>query len=131
MLQSDTSTATILVVDDDKTITSLIRTILEKDGHTVIVANRGEDGLRLAKEKKPDLVIVDIGMPDIDGYQVSSTLKSEAELRDIPILFLSGRDPGEDRGRSFASGGLTYIRKPFSNQQIRDMVRLTLQSLAS
>lgn len=122
--------AKILVIDDDTAITDLIKIVLEKDGFTVIEAHSGTEGIDLAAKEKPDLIIMDITMPDMDGYAATEKLKSDDNLKDIPVIFLSGRSPSEDGGRSFAKGGLTFMRKPFSNQQIRDLVILTLQAIA-
>ena len=123
-------TGTILVIDDDTAITDLIKTVLEKDGFTVLEAHSGMEGIEIAAKKKPDLIIMDITMPDMDGYAATEKLKSDDKLKNIPVIFLSGRSPSEDGGRSFAKGGLTFMRKPFSNQQIRDLVILTLQAIA-
>ena len=124
------TTGKILVIDDDTAITDLIKTVLEKDGFTVLEANSGTEGIDMAAKEKPDLIIMDITMPDMDGYAATEKLKGDDDLKDIPVIFSSGRSPSEDGGRSFAKGGLTFMRKPFTNQQIRDLVILTLQALA-
>ncbi|UCD62603.1 MAG: response regulator [Candidatus Zixiibacteriota bacterium] len=118
---------TILVIDDDIPMTDLIREILIIDGHRVCIANDGLTGIRLAGEVQPDLILMDITMPVIDGYRTTEQLKKLPGLKDIPVVFLTGRSAADDAGRAFACGGASYLLKPFTNQQIRDLVRLTLE----
>ncbi|MBK7143274.1 MAG: response regulator [bacterium] len=117
----------ILVVDDDPAISGLISAILGKDGYSVIVANCGSDGVRKAGEEHPKLVLMDITMPDMDGYEATRLIKSAPDMKDIPVIFLTGRSASEDGGRAFTSGGLTFMRKPFTAQQLRDLVSLAVQ----
>lgn len=119
----------VLVIDDDLTITDLVKTVLSRDGYQVFVANCGEQGITLAGEVAPNLILMDITMPDIDGYEATKQLKSNPKLQRIPVIFLTGKSASEDGGRAFASGGLTYVRKPFTNQQLKDLVALAMQSL--
>ncbi|MCB2231342.1 response regulator [bacterium] len=121
--------ASILVIDDDPMITRLVTTVLESDGHRLLAAHNGADGLAKAKESRPDLIFVDISMPDMTGYEVTRTLKEDDELRNTPVIYLTGKPPAEDAGRSFSTGGLAFIRKPFSPRQLKDLVRVTLLSV--
>lgn len=123
-------TATILVIDDDPMITRLVATVLGSDGHSIHSANGGAAGLALAREIRPDLIFVDIAMPDMTGYEVTRKLKEDKKLRDTPVIYLTGRPPSEDGGRAFSTGGLAFIRKPFSPRQLKDLVRVTLLSVA-
>lgn len=128
-MSDTTGKATILVVDDEPAISGLIETILSKDGYDVAVASTGLEGISLAAKLRPDLILMDITMPDIDGYEATRQIKADPYLKDIPVIFLTGRSATEDGGRAFATGGLTYVRKPFNNQQLRDLVNLAVQSL--
>ncbi|HVP06525.1 MAG TPA: response regulator [Candidatus Acidoferrum sp.] len=128
-IQTSKKAITILVVDDEDAITGLMSAILTKEGYTVHIAGNGVDGVASASQCKPDIIFMDITMPDMDGYQATSQIKQNPALKDIPIIFLSGKSASEDGGRSFATGGLTYMRKPFTSQQLRDMVTLTLMSI--
>jgi CheY-like chemotaxis protein len=121
--------ATILVVDDEEAITGLISAILTKDGYSVQIACNGVDGLRAAHACRPDLIFMDITMPDMDGYEATQRLKADQSLKEIPVIFLTGKSASEDGGRAFATGGLTYMRKPFTAQQLRDIVSLAVQSI--
>lgn len=118
----------VLVVDDEEIITSLVSTILTKAGYEVYTCNTGEEALKLASEKGPDLILMDIKMPGLSGYEVTSTLKKDQALANIPVVFLTGKTPDEDAGQSFKSGGATLLRKPIDSQQLKDVVQLCLES---
>ncbi len=107
----------------------LLLTILSVDGHTVHMATNGPEGIEKAKAEKPDLIITDILMPEMDGYEVAARIKAIPEFYDTPIIFLTGKEAAEDGGRSFAVGGAAYLPKPFKDRQIRDVVNLALQSV--
>ncbi len=127
--KSGVGTATVMVVDDDESVRGLVKSILERDGLLVLTADNGESALELADKNHPKLVLMDITMPGMDGYEVTQKMKALPGLSDLPVIFLTGRSAEEDAGRSFAHGGLTYVRKPFSASQLSDLVSLTLQSL--
>ncbi len=119
----------VLVIDDDLTITDLIKTVLGRDGYQVYVANSGHQGIALARQVGPNLILMDIMMPDLDGYEATKQLKADPRLHAVPVIFLTGRSPSEDGGRAFATGGLAYMRKPFTNVQLKDLVGLAMQSI--
>jgi CheY-like chemotaxis protein len=126
---SDDAPGIVLVIDDDAMMTDLIKEILIDDGHDVHIANDGHTGVRMAGEVKPDLVLMDITMPGLDGYEATKLIKQVPELREIPIVFLTGRTNLEDSNRAFAHGGVSYVRKPFTCQQIKDLVKLALAAV--
>ena len=119
----------ILVIDDDSTITGLINTILNKEGYNVCIANDGINGVQMAEEIKPDLILMDITMPGLDGYEATEKIKHNPILRDIPVIFLTGKSASEDAGKAFAKGGITFMRKPFSAQQLKDLIHLAMESV--
>lgn len=123
------SNGKVMIIDDDPVITGLIEAVLKRDGYDVYMANSGGEGLAMAREVKPNLILMDITMPDMDGYEATKQLKADPALMSIPVIFLTGKSASEDGGRAFATGGLTYMRKPFSNQQLRDLVMLAMQSI--
>jgi len=116
----------ILVVDDDPNITEVIEEFLSFEGYDVSVENFASKAVDKANEVLPDLILLDIMMPEIDGYEVCSALKINPKTSGVPILFLSGRDSKEDDGRSFGVGGDLYIKKPFSNDRLSQMVKMVL-----
>jgi len=127
--ETDRRKATILVVDDEKPIADLIQKILAQEGHLAHTANTGDEAVRKAGELKPNLIIMDITMPGMDGYEATERIKASEDLKNVPVIFLTGKSAQEDGGRAFARGGAAYVRKPFSSVQIRDLVNLTLQSV--
>lgn len=119
---------TILVIEDDTMIQDLIERALSSEGYVIIGFPSGEEALVATTQATPDLVILDIGLPGIDGYETGKRLKALQSLRDVPLVFLSGRSRAEDNGRSFASGGDLFLRKPFALDQLRGIVGAALSS---
>lgn len=122
-------TGLILVIDDDEAITSVVSTVLSTDGHRVLIASDGNTGLKLAEKEPPDLILMDIRLPKMDGYEVTRKFKEHTHLQSVPVIFLTSQNASEDGGRAFGVGGTSYVRKPFSNQQLKDLVTLALQSV--
>jgi len=96
----------------------------------VIVENSSVLGVEKAKTNRPDLIILDIMMPVMDGYEVCSNIKRDMELSNIPILLLTGKDAREDGGRSFKCGADLFIKKPFSCERLLQMVKMVLVSVS-
>lgn len=124
------SRSLILVVDDEPVMVRLLEDVLSQDGHTVISASSGDEALHLVKKMTPDLILMDIIMPEMDGYEATSRIKLRPDLQNTPVIFLTGRPADEDGGRSFAVGGTAFLCKPFKDHQIRDVVNLALRSAA-
>jgi adenylate cyclase len=119
----------VLLVDDTPASIQVIRNIL-KDSYTTRIATNGAKALDLAKElPQPDLILLDVMMPDMDGYEVCSRLKLDPSTRDIPIIFLTGKTEAEDETKGFKLGAVDYIHKPFSPAvvQARVQTHLTLR----
>ena len=103
---------TVLIVDDEPTNLRILRETLVSD-HTVLIANNGNDGLNIAASKNPDLILLDIIMPEMDGYEVCKSLKSEPNTKTTPIIFISAKDEVHDVTKGFLLGAVDYITKPF------------------
>lgn len=116
--------ATILVVDDDPKITALLRRALTFEGYAVQVANDGLEGLKLAWSNPPDLVILDLMMPALDGMEVCRRLRAES---DLPILMLTARDEVNDRVQGLDAGADDYLIKPFALEELLARVRALLR----
>jgi DNA-binding response OmpR family regulator len=121
--------AKILVIDDEPEITDIIETFLETAGYEVKSENSSEIGIEKAKTFMPDLVLLDIMMPSLDGYEICSELKKCEETKNIPVVFLTGKDARSDEGKSFKVGGVLYIKKPFSCERLLDIVKVVMQSV--
>ena len=108
----------ILIVDDEQDIVESLKFVLEASDFTCYCAYNGEDGLRLAKEIVPDLIILDVMMPKINGYKISRLLKYDNKYKDIPIIMVTARSQLEDKMIGEETGVNEYITKPFELDQI-------------
>ena len=102
----------ILVIDDNRTLVLTAKGVLQKSGYDVITALHGMEGLRKAKQEKPDVIVLDIVMPEMNGYVVGKELKQDPETADIPIIFLSARG-NTDEKKGPTANGLKEIEKAF------------------
>ena len=115
--------ATILVVDDAPENLAVLNAVL-KDHYRIKVATSGERALALAAgSEQPDLILLDVMMPGMDGYEVCSRLKSDPRTRSIPVLFVSARDEEEDEAKGLALGAIDYIIKPIRPSIVQARVR--------
>lgn len=119
------TTPTILVVDDSPTITTLFTQLLADTG-TVIVANNGADGLRLARSEMPDLILLDVSMPGQDGFDVISELKTDPNVRHIPVMFITGEVLPEIESHCLEAGAADYIAKPVTPRVLKARSRTHL-----
>jgi CheY-like chemotaxis protein len=116
----------VLIVDDDPVILRLLQINFRLEGYEVDTATRGEEALERARSDRPDVVVLDVMMPGIDGWEVCRRLKETPEARNIPIIFLSARAQDEDRERSYALGVDEYVTKPFDPSHLAEIVRRLL-----
>ncbi len=124
-------TGTILLVEDNPYSVKLVLTVLEKGGYLVRVAEDGESALTHIRDDPPELVLLDIHMPGIDGYQVCAELKSDSRLADIPVIFLSGLEETHDKVKGFSAGGADYVVKPFQPEELLARVAVHLELFRS
>ena len=108
----------ILIVDDEPNILLSLDFLMKKNGHSVFLARNGEEALASIEQNMPDLIILDIMMPDIDGYEVCKQIKANASLEHTKIIFLSAKSRQEDIDKGLAMGADQYVTKPFSTKQI-------------
>lgn len=106
------SESVILCIDDDRDVLNLLEKILTAAGYSVVTAENGNQGLREARNRQPDLILLDVMMPDVDGYAVCSQLQASPETVYIPVIFLTALDGEVDRAKSFAVGAVDHIAKP-------------------
>ncbi len=118
----------ILIVDDEQDIVETLQFMLEAEGYDCSVAFDGESGLSLAKELKPDLIILDVMMPKINGYKISRLLKYDNKYKDIPIIMITARSQDEDKMIGEETGVNEYITKPFEIDFVVSRVKSYLGS---
>ena len=114
----------ILVVDDDQTITVLLKKYLEKNGYEAMVINEASEGLELAMTRKPDLIILDVMMPIINGFNFCRLLKAEEDSKDIPIIFLTSRNKLKDIEIGLEMGAEAYLIKPLNIEELLKTIRV-------
>jgi two-component system, OmpR family, phosphate regulon response regulator PhoB len=119
--------AQILVVEDEPDIHQVLDYNLRLAGHDVVVATRGQEGLRLARERKPDLVLLDLMLPDISGTEVCRALKDDPATRGMPIMMVTARGEEIDRVVGFELGADDYVTKPFSVRELVLRIRAVLR----
>jgi two-component system alkaline phosphatase synthesis response regulator PhoP len=116
----------ILVVDDEKDLTALVSLHMKMAGFEVLTASNGEKALDLSREEKPDLIILDLMLPKIDGWQVCERLRQDIATQDIPVIMLTARAETEDKLKGFEAGADDYVTKPFSPRELVARVKRVL-----
>ena len=124
-------TQTILVVDDSKPVSEYVQVVLEERGYKTITANNGSQAMVMAVEYRPDLILLDIMMPDVDGYTICSQLKADRKTRDIPVIFLSALNSQFDKIKAFKCGAVDFVTKPIQVEELTARVKshLTISRL--
>lgn len=109
---------TILIVDDIPKNIQMAMNILKSEGYKMLYAQGGKQAFEIIQHNDIDLIFLDIMMPEMNGFEVCESLKKEKEYKDIPVVFLSGKDSNEDIEKSYEVGGIDYIVKPFINIEL-------------
>ena len=118
--------AQVLVADDDDDLLDIVGWRLERSGYDVLCAHDGEEALRLALDRRPQIAILDVMMPRLDGYEVTRRLRGHDETRAMPVILLTARAQEADIARGFQAGADDYVRKPFSPQELGARVHAIL-----
>lgn len=119
--------AKILAVDDEKHIVRLVQINLQKEGYDVITASNGKEALERIAAEKPDLVIMDVMMPQMDGFEALKTLKSQPETVNLPVIMLTAKAQDADVFEGWKSGADLYLTKPFNPSELMSFVKRILQ----
>ncbi|MCS6905630.1 MAG: response regulator [Bacteroidia bacterium] len=121
----------ILIVDDNPTNLQVLRAALHSEGYQVLAANTGERALQIAQNGQPHLILLDINMPGINGFEVCKELKNNPTTQNIPVIFISALDDAQSKVQGFEMGGVDYVTKPFNKEEVFARVRthLTLSNL--
>jgi DNA-binding response OmpR family regulator len=126
MASPDEDKPLVLVAEDDEDILELISLILERSGYAVMRAADGEEALGLARSERPVLVMLDVMMPRLDGYEVTRRLRQDEATAGIPILLVTARVQDGDVQRGFEAGADDYLRKPFSPEELESRLQAIL-----
>ena len=118
----------VLIVDDEN-MNMFALTHMLRPEYTVYAAKNGQSAIRIAKKQLPDVILLDILMPDMDGYEVLSLLKSDEETRKIPVIFVTGLINPEDEKKGLEMGAADYISKPFDAENVRMKVQNQIEKL--
>ncbi len=121
------SSHVVLVVDDSLANIVMLSDYLEDSGFIVVTANNGEDALQKASQRPPDLVLLDVVMPGLDGFETCRRLKSQQTLQDVPVIFMTALSSTEDKVTGFQAGAVDYVTKPFRQEEILARVNTHLQ----
>lgn len=113
----------VLVVDDSDTELSNIKSIISKTGCIVLSASSGLEAVEIAKRERPDMIFMDIIMPDMDGYEATRKLSNDSATRDIPIVFVSSKNQKADKLWAQMQGGKGYVTKPYTPEKIIDQLK--------
>ncbi|MDM7830598.1 response regulator transcription factor [Cellulomonas edaphi] len=116
----------ILAADDDEDILEMVAFRLERSGYAVVRAHDGAEALAAARETLPDLIVLDVMMPKMDGYEVTRALRADESTSRIPVILLTARVQDSDVQKGFDAGADDYVRKPFSPQELRSRVQAIL-----
>ncbi len=120
--------AQVLIVDDSPTEIHVLTTILEKNGHSVDTANSGEEGVEKAKATKPDLILMDVVMPGMNGFQATRQLTKDSETASIPVIIVTTKDQETDRVWGLRQGAKDYVTKPVEEAELVEKINASLAS---
>lgn len=126
-MRSNDTEGLVLVVDDQPRNLGVLKTALTRDGYEVEVASDGSTALRWLSERRPDLILLDVMMPDMNGFELCGRIKEDSNLQDIPVIFISGDDHQGSIRKGFKVGGVDYVTKPFNKEELLARVRTHVQ----
>lgn len=118
----------VLIVDDDLQTLELVGLMLEREGHTIIAQRTGLKAIKAAQEYLPDIILLDIMMPGIDGYDVLKKLKQDPKTSDIPVIIFSARSQSEEQIKFMDAGAIDYVSKPAKTGELVHAVEVTLSA---
>jgi DNA-binding response OmpR family regulator len=116
----------ILLVDDHRTVLRLLEAILKLKGYELLYAENGQQGMAMARQEQPDLILLDVMMPEIDGFKVCQYLKGQAQTAHIPVVFLTARGAADDRAAGRRAGAQGFLTKPFLAREVLELIERLL-----
>ena len=130
-MAQEPSTVTILAVDDDVNARKLITLLLEREGYRVITAAHGEEALILAKVQRPQVILLDIMMPKMNGYDALKRLRQDPDTKEIPVIMVTARGAEHDIAASFRLGAVFHVEKPYETKELVQKIRVAMRATAS
>jgi CheY-like chemotaxis protein len=121
------SRRTILIIDDQPFFINMQQAMLKQQGYQVLSSTSGPEGLKLAKKHKPDLILLDIEMPGMDGFAVCEQLRKDQELREIPVIILTGTQDPKLNEKAFRVGAVVTVLKSVAGERLTNMIRILLE----
>ena len=118
--------AKILLIDDHRTVLRLLEAILKLKGYELLYAENGQQGMAMARQEHPDLILLDVMMPEIDGFKVCQYLKGQTETAHIPVVFLTARGAADDQAAGRRAGAQGFLTKPFLAREVLDLIERVL-----
>lgn len=116
----------ILVIEDEPDLVQMVKVRLESNGYEVLVAHDGQEGLRIARTERPDLLILDLMLPKVNGYEVCTMLKQDTRYQKIPIIMFTAKAQEKDEKLGLECGADAYVRKPFDAKELLGQIRALL-----
>ena len=126
-MNQENSTAQILVIEDEPDIQELLEYNLKRAGYTVLLASDGQSGLSLAQKHIPDLILLDLMLPEIDGFSICKTLREQAKTRHIPVIIITAKSEESDTIHGLDLGADDYVVKPFKTQELLARIKAHLR----
>ncbi len=117
----------ILIAEDERDIRDLITFTLQFSGYEVVAASNGEEALSLARQENPDLILMDVRMPRMTGYEACAAMKADPKLMDVPVIFLSAKGQDAEIQTGLQAGAVEYLLKPFAPDQLTQRIQIVLQ----
>jgi two-component system OmpR family response regulator len=130
MTEKKSAKPLIMIVDDDQDVLDISQTFLESRGYEVVQAKSGEEALKAVKDTKPNLILLDVMMPNSDGFWLCRTIKSDPKFRAIPVIFLTAKDDAQSRIEGQKCGGDDYLTKPFDLDALELRIKAQLKKLS-
>ena len=129
-INQDDAVTTVLIADDDEDVLELVRLGLEGNGYEILTARDGPTALATARELKPTVALLDVSMPELDGFEVTSALKNDPATKDIVVILFTARSLAEDVERGYEMGADDYIMKPFTLKTLQSRVLAAIERAA-
>ena len=117
----------ILMIDDDANARKLAKLLLEREGYEVVTASNGEEGLILAKVMQPDVILLDVMMPKMNGYQTLKRLREDQDIEQIPVIMVSAKGTEHDIATSFRLGAIFHVEKPYETKDLLQKIEVALK----